>query len=99
MDIHVQGRFTMFPGKENVINRLNNGKEVKLRVERDYDNQIILVDCMTDDPAGCIPPNPSYIEQYEELAKVVDSKDRAYIKVEAVEAINKNRHYRVRITF
>lgn len=99
MEINIQGRFTMFPGKEAVINNLNNAKEVKLRVERDYDNQIILVDCATDEPAGCIPPNPSYIEKYEELAKVVDSKERAYIKVEALNSVNNNKHYRVRLTF
>ena len=98
LDIHVQGRFTKFPGKEAVIDNLNHGKEVKLRVEKDWDGRIILVDRITDEPAGCIPPNPSYLDKYEILKTAVDKGFARFVEVHAIEACSKNKHYRVKIT-
>lgn len=98
MDIHVQGRFTKFPGKVAIINDLNNGKKVKLRVERDSDGHIVLVDCITDEPAGCIPQNPSYLHEYAILSTAVDRGFSRFVDVDAIEACSNNRHYRAVIT-
>lgn len=99
LEINVQGRFTKFPGKESVIDRLNNGHEVKLRIERDLDGQIILVDSITDEPAGCIPPNPSYLDKYEVLKKIIDSGKSQFVKVHAIESCHNNKHYRAKICY
>ena len=98
MDIHVQGRTIKYPGKVAVIKDLNNGKTVKLRVERARDGQIILVDCITDEPAGCIPPNPSYSHEYAILNTAIDRGFSRFIEVDVIEACSNNRHYRAIIT-
>lgn len=98
MDIHVQGRFTKYPIKAAIINDLNNGKEVKLRVEKDNNGQIILVDRIMDEPAGCIPPNPSYLNEYAMLSTAIDRGFSRFVEVDAIEACSKNRHYRAIIT-
>lgn len=96
----VQGRFTKYPGKQAVLNKLNSGKEVRLGVDVDRDdNQIVLIDLDTGSTAGCIPRNPVYINEYINLRKITDSGFSQFVDVRAVKVCPGNTHYQVAMTF
>lgn len=92
----VQGRFTRFPGKEAIINRLLNGEHPELKIGRDDDGRVILINPETNEASGCIAPNPSYENNYDLLEAFIDTNTP--MDVVATEACGKDHHYRIQVT-
>ena len=91
-----QGRFTRFPGKEAIINKLLAEEHPTLKLGRDDEAQIVLINPETNETAGCIPPNPSYGDNYDLLEAFIDTN--THMDVVAVQATGKNKHYRVQVS-
>jgi hypothetical protein len=91
-----QGRFTKFSGKQAIINRLRNGELPELNIGRDEKCQVILIDPETSEAAGCIPPNPSYGDNYDILEAFIDT--HTPMRIIATKVCGKGHHYRVRIS-
>ena len=89
------GRFTRFPAKEAVVQSVKDGNHVDLSVGRDDEGQVILIDPNTQEAAGCIPPNPSYGDDYDLLESFIDLG--LPMKAKAAKHTKTN-HYRVQIS-
>lgn len=93
---YTQGRFSRYPGKQAVITAIKNGEQPHLKCQYDEEGQIILINPKTNEKAGCIPPNPSFGENYDILAACIDLN--LDMEVVAVETNGKDKHYIVDIT-
>jgi hypothetical protein len=91
-----QGRFTRFPGKEAIINRLLNGEHPILAIGRDNDGRVILINPDTNETAGCIAPNPSYGENYDILEAFIDMN--IPMEIVATKTCKFNKHYHLTVT-
>jgi hypothetical protein len=94
-DFTVKGRWTQYPGEEMIVNKIKAGENPILKLTRDDEGQIILVNPVTNETAGCIPPAPAYEDNYDLLECFLDlglTMDAIAIKV------SKKKHYRVRVS-
>lgn len=94
-DFTVKGRWTQYPGKEAIIARIKNGEHPVLKLIRDNEGQIVLLNTETNETAGCIPPVPAYEDEYDLLECFIDlglTMDAIAMKV------SKKKHYRVRVS-
>lgn len=91
----VKGRWTQYPGKEAVVNKIKSGKNPVLKIGRDEECQIVLIDPETNETTGCIPPCPGYEDDYDLLECFVDIG----LTMDAVATkVSKKKHYRVRVS-
>ena len=91
----VKGRWTQYPGKEDVVANLKDGKQPILKLTRDDEGQIVLLNPETNETAGCIPYGTSNDDDYDLLEAFVDlgmTMDALAVKV------SKKKHYRVRVS-
>lgn len=91
----VKGRWTQYPGKEAIVTRIKNGEHPVLKLTRDEEGQIVLLNPETNETAGCIPPVPAYEDEYDLLECFIDlglTMDALAMKV------SKKKHYRVRVS-
>ena len=93
---YTQGRFSRYPGRQAIINAIKNGERPRLKCQYDEDGQIILVNPDTNESTGCIPPNPSFGENYDILAACIDLN--LDMEVVAIATNGKDKHYIVEIT-
>ena len=91
-----QGRFTRFPDKEAIIKRLLNGEHPTLDIGRDEEGQIVLINPDSGETAGCIPPNPSYGENYDLLEAFIDLE--MPMEIVATKTTKADKHYHLNIT-
>jgi hypothetical protein len=91
----VKGRWTQYPDKEMVVNKIKAGETPILKLTRDDEGQIILVNPVTNETAGCIPPNPAHEDDYDLLEAFIDLG----LTMEALAIrVSKKKHYRVRVS-
>lgn len=91
----VKGRWTQYPGKEDVVVKIKDGEHPILKLSRDDEGQIVLLNPETNEWAGCIPCGTSDDDDYDLLEAFVDlglTMDAIAIKV------SKKKHYRVRVS-
>lgn len=94
-DFTVRGRWTEFPGKETVVEKIRSGEKPILRLDRDEDGQIVLINPETDEEVGLIPPCPHYEDNYDLLECFVDLG----LAMDAVATkVIKKKHYRVSVS-
>ena len=91
----VRGRWTEFPGKEAVVGRIRAGEKPILKLERDEDGAIVLINPEASEEVGLIPPCPHYEDDYDILEALIDLG----LTMDAVATkVTKKKHYRVRVS-
>lgn len=91
----VRGRWTEYPGKEAIVNAIRAGEKPILKLCRDEDGVITLINPETHEKAGQIPPCPHYEDDYDLLECFIDlglTMDAVALKV------SKKKHYRVKVS-
>lgn len=91
----VRGRWTEFSGKEAIVGKIRAGEKPILKLERDDDGEIILINPDTNEEVGLIPPCPHYEDEYDLLECFLDLgmvMDAIAFKV------TKKKHYKVKVS-
>ncbi len=95
LNIKTQGRSSVYPSRKRVIDALLLGEKPWLYFSKDEDGQIILIDYGTNMPAGCVPPNPSCVEEYSLIKNCLENG--VVLDVQAVKACPHHRHFHVQV--
>ena len=90
----VKGRWTQYPGKEEVVEKLKKGEHPILKLSRNDEGQIVLLNS-AGETAGCIPCGTSDDDDFDLLEAFIDLN--LLMDVIALK-VSKKKHYRVRVS-